>query len=61
MSIVDFWAPRCAPCNTIAPRLRRLSNIYKRKVAFRKIDVQENRNIAKRYKIIGIKSFKYNR
>jgi len=54
LSIIDFWAPWCAPCKAMAPRLRRLSNIYKGKVAFGKINTQENQKIAKKYKIMGI-------
>ena len=55
--IVDFWAPWCAPCRTMAPRLRRLSKIYKGKVAFGRLDTQKNKNIAKQYKIMGIPHF----
>ena len=51
---VDFWAPWCAPCRVMAPRLRRLSKIYKGKVAFGKLDTQKNQDIAKQYKIMGI-------
>jgi len=54
LSIVDFWAPWCAPCRTMAPRLRRLSKIYKGKVAFGKLDTQKNQDIARQYKIMGI-------
>ena len=62
LSIVDFWASWCIPCKTMAPRLRRLSNIYKGKVAFGKIDTQKNKGIAKNFQIIGIPQlifFKY--
>ena len=54
LSVVDFWAPWCAPCKAMAPRLRRLSKIYKGKVAFGKLDTHRNHNIAKQYKITGI-------
>lgn len=54
LSIVDFWASWCAPCKAMAPRLRRLSKIYKKKVVFGKLDIQENQDIAKKYKIMGI-------
>jgi len=54
LSLVDFWAPWCAPCKAMAPRLRRLSKIYNKKVAFGKLDIQENQYIAKKYKIMGI-------
>ena len=54
LSVVDFWALWCAPCKAMSPRLRRLSNIYRGKVAFGKLDIQKNRNIAKQYKVVGI-------
>lgn len=54
LAIVDFWAPWCAPCKMMAPRLRHLSKIYNGRVAFGKLDTQENQNIAKQYKITGI-------
>ena len=54
LSMVDLWAPWCAPCRTMAPRLRRLSKIYYGKVAIGKLDTQKNQDIAKQYKIMGI-------
>jgi thioredoxin len=54
LSVVDFWATWCTPCNAMAPRMRRLAKIYKGKVAFGKLDIQKNQVIAKRYKIMGI-------
>jgi len=54
LSIVDFWAPWCTPCKEMAPRLRRLSKIYRGKIAFGKINTQENQDIAKQYEIMGI-------
>ena len=57
LSLVDFWAPWCAPCRAMSPRLRRLSKIYKGNVAFGKLDTQKNPDIAKKYKIMGIPHF----
>ncbi len=54
ISVVDFWAPWCNPCKTMSPRLRRLSRIYKGKVAFGKINTQEYKKIAKKYNVQGI-------
>jgi len=54
LSMVDFWAPWCAPCKTMIPRVRRLSKIYTGKVAFGKLDTQKNQDIAKQYKVMGI-------
>jgi len=54
VSIVDFWASWCAPCREMAPRLRRLSKIYRGEIAFGKLDIQNNQDIVKQYKIMGI-------
>jgi len=54
LSMVDFWAPWCAPCRVIAPRIRRLSKIYKGKVAFGRLNTPKNEDIAKKYHIMGI-------
>lgn len=54
ISIVDFWASWCVPCREMAPRLRRLSKIYKGKIAFGKLNIQNNKEIATQYKIMGI-------
>jgi len=53
-SVIDFWAPWCGPCKAMAPRLRRLSKVYNGRVAFGKINVQDNQKISKKYKILGI-------
>jgi thioredoxin 1 len=57
LSMVDFWAPWCAPCTKMAPRLRRLAKIYSGSVAFGKLNTQINHNIAKKYKISSIPHF----
>jgi len=54
LSVVDFWAPWCNPCKSMAARLRRLSKIYKGKVVFGKIDIQKNENVSKKYNITSI-------
>ena len=54
LSVVDFWAPWCKPCQVIAPRIRQLSKTYKGRAAFGKLNIDEYKNIAKRYHILGI-------
>ncbi len=54
LSIIDFWAGWCGPCKTIAPRLRQLSKMYKGRVAFGKVNVDNESELAKRFHISGI-------
>ena len=54
LSIVDFWAPWCAPCKIMSPRLRKLSKMYHGKVAFGRLNIVENEHIAKEYRITSI-------
>lgn len=52
--IVDFYSDICIPCKIIAPRIRKLSKDYKGRVAFGKISVNQNKEIAKKYKVSGV-------
>lgn len=54
LCIVDFWAPWCKPCRTMGPRIRRLSSLYKDKLAFGKLDIQKYKKISEKYKIMSI-------
>ena len=54
LSVVDFWAPWCAPCKIMLPRLRKLSKMYHGKVAFGRLNTAENEHIAKKYRIASI-------
>jgi thioredoxin 1 len=57
ISIIDFWAPWCIPCQKMSPRFRRLSTVYKGKLAFGKINTVDNKNIALENKINQIPYF----
>ena len=57
--VVDFWAEWCGPCQIIAPIIERLAKKYKGKVVFGKLNVDENREIAVRFGIMGIPTLGY--
>ncbi len=52
--VVDFWAPWCGPCHMVAPVLEQLSEEYAGRVAFAKINVDENPDTPSRLGIRGI-------
>jgi thioredoxin 1 len=52
--VVDFWAPRCGPCNLIAPITEKLSNEFDGKFKFCKLNVDEDRQTAMEYQVMNI-------
>ena len=52
--VVDFWAPRCGPCRMIGPIVEKLSEEFKGKLKFCKVNVDENQQLASKYKVMSI-------
>jgi thioredoxin 1 len=52
--VVDFWAPWCGPCRMVGPIIEALSAEYAGKVAFGKMNVDENQMVPSRFGIMSI-------
>ena len=52
--LVDFFSPTCGPCVAMSRTIRLVSRKYKHRVAFGKLNIASNRELAKRYKIMSI-------
>lgn len=57
LTIVDFWAPWCSPCKTMLPRLRRLERLYQGKVAFGRLNTEQEKALSKKFDIMSIPYF----
>ncbi len=52
--VVDCWAPWCGPCRMLSPTIDAMSKEMKGKVAFGKLNTDENFGVASKYKIMSI-------
>lgn len=53
-TIVDFWAPWCPPCKSLAPILDDVASEYAGKVKILKMNVDDNPRTPSKYNVRGI-------
>ena len=54
IAIVDFWAEWCFPCLMMAPIFEEMSDRFRGKIKFAKINVDDNQELASKFKIMSI-------
>jgi thioredoxin 1 len=56
-ALVDFWAPWCGPCKAMNPILDELSAQYAGKIAFFKMNVDDNSDVPQQFNVMSIPTF----
>ncbi len=52
--ILDLWSPQCAPCVALMPDVEAMAKEHEGKIDFFKVDVAENRSVAKALRVMGV-------
>src|SRR5271157_1040089 len=57
MVLIDFFAEWCMPCLMMSPVVEELSDKFKGKIKFGKVNVDENQKIAEKFHVTSIPTF----
>ncbi len=54
LTLIDFHSPHCGPCRAMSPKIRKLAKKYQNQVAFGKVNVARDQEIAEEYGISSV-------
>ncbi|MBU2741916.1 MULTISPECIES: thioredoxin TrxC [Acidithiobacillus] len=54
--LVDFWAPWCGPCRSMAPQFEQAGRTLRGRVLFAKVNTEEEQSLGARFQIRSIPS-----
>lgn len=52
--VVDFWSPKCEPCQALMPEVEKLAEKYAGQAKFCKLDTASNRRLSISQKVLGL-------
>ncbi|MBP3469450.1 MAG: thioredoxin [Lachnospiraceae bacterium] len=52
--LVDFWADWCGPCRMLAPLIEDLAKEYEGRIKVGKVNVDEQQELAMKYRVVSI-------
>ncbi|CAN5267725.1 thioredoxin [soil metagenome] len=54
LTVIDFWAPWCAPCRVVGPVVDQLAEEYQGRARVAKLNIDENPATANRFQVRSI-------
>lgn len=58
ITLVDFWAPWCGPCQTMGPIIEELAKEFEGKAKIGKCNIDENNEFSSKFEIMSIPAIK---